>query len=221
MDTRNLVVGVDLGRLVDRSAFCVTERYQEVRSLAFPTREEYTDRYRVLALHKWPLLTSYSKVVKDIRSMLVASGIEEAVLAVDATGVGRDVWKMFDAAYRNTEADSLKQWPIPYFITGTGESTFGPNKYRRVTKVDLVGKLIAVLEGQLLEIPASLAHAADLERELANFRRTIAKKGQATFAANGTREHDDLVSALMLSLWHRHTIVEPRYAAAPATVAAL
>ena len=41
-------------------------------------------------------------------------------------------------------------------------------KYVRVTKVYIVGKLITGLEGHLLTIPADLADAAHLEKEIAN-----------------------------------------------------
>lgn len=212
---RNIVIGVDLGRIVDRSALTVLESYVEVRELVFPTREEVVEHWQVQELHKWPHLTAYSTVVADVSVMMQTSGLEGAILAIDATGIGRAIYELFYNAWRHDLLGELR--PIPYVVVGNGESTFR-TKYRRVVKEDLVGKLIVALENQLLAIPSGLAYAADLELELANFRRTIKKKGAASYAADGTREHDDLVSSLLLSMWRHNPYVEPRKVAAPALV---
>jgi hypothetical protein len=66
---KNVTIGVDLGRLVDQSAVTVAERYQVVRDLGHTEPAQFTDYYRVLELHKWPLMTPYSQVIRDIGSM--------------------------------------------------------------------------------------------------------------------------------------------------------
>ena len=88
--TGNVVIGVDLGRLVDNSAVCVLEHVAHVREIDFPgphyghtgadceCHQEVTRRYEVLELHRWPLLTSYTTVVADIGVMMHTSGLQDA-----------------------------------------------------------------------------------------------------------------------------------------------
>lgn len=221
----NIVVGVDLGRLVDHSAVAVVEHIAEVTYDPFPGPHEghtgadcdcheiITHRYGVLELHKWPLLTSYTTVVTDLGQMLTASGLEDALLAIDCTGIGREIYHMFTNA---KDAGRLgNYYAHPYVIAGSGESGESPRGFYRVLKVDLVGKLIAALEGHLIDIPTGLHDAAHLERELSNFRRKVTQKGLQTFAADGAREHDDLVVALMLGIYRANLYTQPRRIAAP------
>jgi hypothetical protein len=147
--------------------------------------------------------------------MIQASDLQDATLAIDATGIGRDIMAMFNNAHKSGLLGEW--WPIAYVITGAGvgeSSAAAPKGYFRVSKTDLVARLIATLEQKTLVVPAALPDAEHLERELANFRRTITKRGLATYAAEGTREHDDLVSALMLSMWRENPHSDARRVAA-------
>jgi hypothetical protein len=47
-----------------------------------------------------------------------------------------------------------------------------------------------------------LAHAETLETELQNFRVKITAAANETFGAWRERDHDDLVLALALAVWH-------------------
>jgi hypothetical protein len=222
---KNIVVGVDLGRLVDHSAVSVVEHIAEITYDPFPGPHEghtgadcpcheiITHRYGVLELHKFPLLTSYSTVITDIGQMLSASGLEDALLAIDCTGIGRAIYLMFTNAKDKGRLGRF--YPIPYVIAGSGETGESRRGFFRVLKVDLVAKLIEAMEGDLIDIPASLHDAAHLERELSNFRRKVTQKGAQTYAAEGTREHDDLVTATMLAIFRENTYTQPRRMAAP------
>src|SRR5262245_32336222 len=82
-------VGLDLGQSADYSALIVAERV--------PAEPKHG--YHVRYVHRFPLGTSYPDVVERVKVLTLTPPLPgEAVLAVDATGVGAPVIDMLRAA---------------------------------------------------------------------------------------------------------------------------
>jgi hypothetical protein len=71
----------------------------------------------------------------------------------------------------------------------------------RVPKRDLISTMSVLLEQRRLRIPRSLPIADLLTKELQEFKRTVTKVGNDTYAAERD-QHDDMVLALALACWY-------------------
>lgn len=209
----NYTVGLDLGQSRDFSALVVVERLE-----VFSGRTAYhllegevadpDERYDVRHIERFQLGTPYPAVVERTGELLEARPLRgEAVPVVDATGVGRAVVDLFTEAYRQGRLGTFS--PVPVTITG-GQDAHGLH----VPKRDLVGRLQALLQTGRLKIAQGLLLADVLTKELLNFRAKITKSGADTYEAWRASDHDDLVLALALACWYRHTHAPPRYVTA-------
>lgn len=199
----NYVIGVDLGQVFDHSALSVVERLVDTKGEEDLAGITIRDHHHVRFIKRWDLGTKYEAVVKETGE-LMQRGLEEAVLVIDATGVGKEVVELFLQAYRLGKLG--KYWPRGYVITGGRDVTF-----EVVPKRELVGKMQTLLQGGRLKIADALPEAPILKRELLQFRVKTSKGGQDTFEAARERDHDDIVLAVALACWFRHNLTQPRW----------
>jgi hypothetical protein len=214
-----LFVGIDLGQARDHTAIVVVERVdyipppaslpdppvQRMRKVKFlldqrapipwpprppaspPPKPEL--RYNVRHGERLRLGTPYPEAVKRVRWILDNLGAD-AALVVDATGVGRPVVDLFEAA---------RVYPVAVTITA-GEAMVQDGYRYRVPKRDLVTSIEVLLQERRLKIGRDIPDSGAIVDELLSFRASVAASGRDTFGAEGAG-HDDLVIALGLALW--------------------
>jgi hypothetical protein len=223
----NYTIGLDLGQRRDYSAAVVTERVQQLvdssalgfqpPDAAYPYDERWVfDTYHVRHIQRWPLGTPYGSVVDDAAELLRTPEFRgHAVLVFDATGVGGAVSDMFTKAYRAGRMGGHR--PRACTIVGGFSRDFGriaaggrPSA-GTIHKGDLVARLVSLAEQGRVKLPLGLALADVLESELRAFTLKQTKAGALAFEAKRESDHDDLVIALALSVWYRHSHDEPRY----------
>src|SRR3954470_1341706 len=115
-------------------------------------------------------------------------------LIVDGTGVGAPVCDLMRQA-------GLGPTSVTIMVGFTGNHGPYDGSYR-VPKHDLISAMSVLLEQRRLRIPTSLPNADLLTRELQEFRRTVTKVGNDTYATERDR-HDDMVLSIALAAWHR------------------
>jgi hypothetical protein len=183
----NYVSGLDLGQTQDPTALAIVEQ-KDGPAIGRPGEME--PYFGVRHLHRWPLGTSYTAIVSDLKEMYSTPQLRGSALVVDQTGVGRPVVDMLVAA-------NLPVLLCPYTITAgqnEGEGT--------VPKKDLVGAVQAALQTRRLEIAQSLELAQPLATELGHFRVKVTLKRNEVFESWRERDHDDLVLALAMAVWY-------------------
>ncbi|MEO7033610.1 MAG: terminase family protein [Polyangiaceae bacterium] len=214
-------VGVDLGQANDYTAIAVVERLNEraapppqTRFIVDPAptspRGLESQRYCVRHLERIELGTRYPVIVDRITRLLASEPLRgRATLVVDATGVGRPVVDLIEAA---------GVYPVSVTITG-GDATTQTDRGVRAPKRDLVSALQVLLQRGDLKIAASLSLRSVLTDELLAFQARInPDTAHDSYAAGGTGAHDDLVLALALACWRaRDAASRP----APAPVAGI
>jgi hypothetical protein len=117
--------------------------------------------------------------------------IPRAELIVDATGVGKPVFDLFQQA-------GLK--PIGVMITSSEDKATYASGMWHVSKALLVQNLDALLHQGLLRFAKSLAEAEQMEMELKDFRRLVSASGRSSWEAR-SGAHDDLVLSVSLAIW--------------------
>lgn len=199
----NLTIGVDLGQINDHSALAIVERLEE-QSASELAGLTVLDHHHVRYLKRWDLGTEYKQVVKDTGDLMRRGNLLDAVIVIDATGVGKKVAELFLQAHRMGELGTY--WPRPFVITGGREIT-----HEVVPKRELVGTMQTLLQSGRLKIADSLTFADQLKRELLNFKVKTSPTGQDTYEAARDGIHDDIVLAVALACWFRHNLTEPRW----------
>jgi hypothetical protein len=126
---------------------------------------------------------------------LVADTVGElggVTLLVDVTGVGRPI------------CDQLTVLKVKHTrISIHGGSTIGrlDDDTLTVPKRDLISALVVGFESGRLRIARGLKHAGTLEREAASFQMKLSASGHDSYSAR-QGEHDDLLLAVSLPVWH-------------------
>jgi hypothetical protein len=167
-------IGCDLGQSRDSTAIAIVQRVDK--------------QHRCGHLERVPLGTPYPAIITRVSDLM--RRLPSAVLAVDATGVGRPVADMFRHAGVHFTG---------VIITGGTEESFS-NGYRHVPKVTLISHVQSLLHAGELKIRADMPEAAVLVRELQDFRVNFSATGHMSFSAREGK-HDDLVLALSLAVW--------------------
>ena len=147
-------------------------------------------------LERYELHTPYPEIVAGVGKLIRTPPLRLTCtpLVVDGTGVGRPVVDMMVQAGLG---------PTSVTITSGFTVNFDPeDRGYRVPKRDLVSTMSVLLEQRRLRIPTTLPNADLLTREMQEFRRTVTKVGNDTYAAERDR-HDDLVLSIALAAWHR------------------
>ena len=194
------LVGCDLGQSVDYTAISVIEQIDtprlELRN-GWPTGGvEYDRMFEVRELQRLERGASYVDQVRHIaETMATAPLTDNANLIVDRSGVGRGVFDMLVREQLN---------PVGITITaGDGSSQRG---YTRgylgfnVSKLELVGQLIATAHQSKLKVSKKLPLAPVLQQELQDFRVSYTDSGYSKFGARSGK-HDDLVLSVAVAIW--------------------
>src|SRR5262249_34982457 len=149
-----------------------------------PTRPGATAwLHTVRHLERWPLGTSYTKIVSDVTRLCSTPALHGSPLVIDRTGVGRAVTDMFDQA-------PISGRIVGVTITSGHDASEDDDGYGwHVPKKDLVAALSALLHGSRLQIAPALREAETLRAELSNFKAKITPAGNETYAAWRENQH--------------------------------
>jgi hypothetical protein len=201
------VIGLDLGQANDYTALIVVERSERPDDRVALYDVRHIDRTRGVP---YPRVVDHARALIDA---LRASSTARPTLVVDYTGVGRPVADMLVVAQLDADLRLVT-------ITGGDSETVGERGERRVPKRNLAGAVQVLLQSGRLRIGADLPLASMLTTELQNFKVKISLAGHDSYGAGADwREgnHDDLVLALALALWHAERL--PRlHLAAPVAI---
>lgn len=205
-------IGVDIGQRIDPTAIAVTE--VERRNLsATQTEVHYVCRH----LERLPLGTSYPDVVKRLTELVVKlkerarqpvhvgnvtiipsddnpSAPLTARMYVDATGVGQPVVDLLKAA-------GVTVTPV-YFTHGDRRTQEGG--HITLGKAWMVSKLQALLQTGRLHLP-NTAEARVLAQELQDYEIRVDIDANDKYGAFRVGAHDDLVTALGLTVQSRES----------------
>ena len=147
-------------------------------------------------LERFPLGTPYPAIVEAVKGRMMSPLLRGAKLVIDATGVGRPVGDMFNAA-------GLHQ--IAVTIVGGDTNSYVDGMYR-VPKRELVSVLQVLLQGARLKFAAELPDVPTLIRELLAFQVKITTAANDTYGAWRDGAHDDLVLAVALATWYAERV---------------
>jgi hypothetical protein len=196
---RRYIMGVDLAQSVEFTALAVLEHHLAPREGDFDVNAETNvlqqkadEHFDLVHIERLTRGMPYPEIVQHVATLLVREPLRtiECDLVIDATGVGRPVFELFERA-------GLR--PVGITITsGDGYSCAGG--WWRVSKGFLVAGVDARLATGELRFAANLAEACTLRSELQDFRRHLSASGNATWSARATA-HDDIVMALALCVF--------------------
>jgi hypothetical protein len=173
------ILGLDLGQAQDYSALVIVAKED--------------DRRLVRDIRRWPLGTPYPQIVRDVRGLVCDPRLGSPDLVVDATGCGRPVVDLFEAA-------DCK--PIGVMITGGHHAVQDADTgYWHVPKKELVSTVQVGLQSKTLQIARALPEATTLTEELVNFQAKITTAANEQYGEWRSGKHDDLVLALALALF--------------------
>jgi hypothetical protein len=182
-------VGIDLGQRADFSAVSVLEHSEAFLGEA----KGWADFYSVRHLHRWPLKTRYPAIVRGVGRLLDSGKLLDAMLIVDATGVGRAVCDLFH------EADLGA--PIRRVTITSGHRTHRDEDGGwLVPKRELVSVVQRLLQTQQITF-AKVPERETLVQELLAFKIKISAALNEVFESWRERDHDDLVLATALACW--------------------
>src|SRR5436190_4458399 len=151
------LVGLDLGQRADPSALAVLEMDRWVMDQHAICRIRYLER--------WPLGTSYLKIVEQVCLLMHRVPLNNAPLLVDATGVGRPVIDLFK--------EKMVGRLHPVMITAGHHETrevIDRLTWLNVPKRNLVSITAVLLQSQRLKVAPDLSHSALLIEELEHFK---------------------------------------------------
>ncbi|OPY36760.1 MAG: Terminase-like family protein [Methanoregula sp. PtaU1.Bin051] len=178
-----VVIGIDIGKKADHSAFCVVE-------------VTHTGNYRVRKLQRLPLRLSYVNQADRIYNALAKiprpSGVSDVEIYVDAGGVGRPMVDLLSEKIDNLVPVQLTAGDRPHKLDD-GTVT--------VPKRDLVMALNLAFEKKRITIPAKIREREVLRRELEGFVIRLSAGGIETYEAIRAAIHDDLVIALAMCVY--------------------
>jgi hypothetical protein len=190
----NYIIGLDLGRDRDHSAFAVIALRGEDHG-PFDRVRHYQPTRTVLqlgSLHRVPLGTEYLEVIGKLRRLVAilqaksswgqpAPGVH---VILDSAGPGQIAVELIRNEQMNINF-------VPTLLTAAHEAGRSPSGKRTVPRRELVSTLRYLLEVERLTIHDGLAHREAFEKEMA-----------AVSPSGGQSAHDDLVIAAGLAAWH-------------------
>jgi hypothetical protein len=201
-----VTLGLDLGQSRDPTALAVAELDVRREQHGFRERElldgqpvpEYSEpepHYVVRHLERLPLGTSYPGVVQRVKAVcegLQGRTVAIAALYVDATGLGRPVIDMLIAA-------RVPAAVIPVYFTHGDRRSLAEDGSITLGKAYLVSRLQVLLSHRRMHLPRT-AEADALAKELADYEIRVDANANDTYGAFKVGSHDDLVTALGLSM---------------------
>jgi hypothetical protein len=203
--------GLDVGQGTQTTALAILEPKAPVRirksdeEIIWPEEDELSSQalanrsYKVRHLERWPVGTTYTKIVTDLKRRMEALAPHVA-LVVDITGVGR-------AVVREMAKASLPCRSFTITITQGQAVVTGPQG-PCVPKKDLVSTLQVLLQSGRLLVSNALPDASVLAAELNTFSTRV-KLGDDAACDWRERPHDDLVLAVASAAWLAENWVEP------------
>jgi len=203
------IAGLDLGKVSDFTALVIPKRVTD------PTTGNVT--YKVPVIQRFQLGTPYVAMVDKVNDWLTKPPLDQAILVIDATGVGQAVVEMFRAKPK------LANRIVPVTITAGRAVTWHHGSWH-VAKVQLASTVQALLSGRQISIPIPSEEAIRrnpsllqeqeiaqaLTEELENFTVKVTTAGNEQLEAWRETDHDDLcLSADSLVLTSRGWIPIP------------
>jgi hypothetical protein len=183
------VLGLDLGQAQDFSALALLER----RWVQHEESRRWEIHFALRYLHRWPLKTSYPRIVADVCDLVQRPPLRNPLLAVDQTGVGRAVLDILRQARPQARVR-------PILITAGHEVTQDEEGSWHVPKKELASSLQAVLQQRRLRI-ANVPEREILVQELMNFRVKVTVHANEQFEAWRENQNDDTVLAVAMACW--------------------
>lgn len=187
-----IYLGLDIGQAADYTALVA----DDVRMEQVDTDERGAPvvdlLHRVRYAERLPLAMSYPDMVQRVIKITQTPAMADCKLVIDATGVGRPV------------VDMLRSARVPLFpvmITAGMKETFDTDTgFWHVPKRELVSKVQVVLGHGRLRF-AKLPESETIKREFQNFKLKMTAKGNETYEAWRSGDHDDLVLAVALAVY--------------------
>ncbi|WP_062385929.1 hypothetical protein [Demequina iriomotensis] len=204
-------VGLDLGQGMDFSALAVVERVLVLPAHVSvgefwrrPNAHELIEEWHVRALRRWELGTPYPSIVADVVRTMRAPVMDDAMLLIDGTGVGRAVRDMF---WDEWDQSRFGVYPPRAVTITAGHKRNGWN----FPKTDLFAAVQVPLQQGRLRIADGLALGETLADELLQFRQRITDSGRDVidFERRPGQGHGDLVNALALAMVVPNTARRP------------
>jgi hypothetical protein len=178
-------VGLDLGLHRDYSALVVNEKRVSECGTVF---------HAIRFAHRFRLGTPYFQVARSVADLVaqLPERPEPAAVWMDRTGVGDGVVEML-------QAEGISPWKV---VLGAGQNwALNPGRRISLPKSIAVSELNVVLQNGAIGIAADLPFLDQLVRELGTYRVTTTASGADSFNSQTEADHDDLVVALMLSVF--------------------
>lgn len=208
--TGRTVVGIDIGQSVDPTALCVTQpeirkdklTHFVVRGIErLPIGEPYPMIADRLASRIELIRVRQQEAIKELirppcfaerRKRLLREAKIGPIVYVDATGVGKPV---VDELRRKCPAVRI----VAVYLTATDRRTETRDREVRLGKGYMVSRMQALFETGRIHLPMT-DEAIALKDELLRYEVRITQAGHAQFGAFSTGIHDDLATALGLSV---------------------
>jgi hypothetical protein len=196
------ILGLSLGQPHEPTALAIVERIGEdapeffVRHLerfdAFTPYKDVVERVAGL-VSRAPLLMRRDEYREGKYGTTLRSTVEKRPrVAVDATGVGKPVAKLF--GYDALGCD------VERYVLTAGDAEARGDGVKRIPKRDLAGLIQTRLQAGRLKVASGLEHSDTLVREMRNFRVKVSLAGTDALEAYREGKHDDLVLAVGVAL---------------------
>lgn len=197
---RGYAIGLDLGQRHDPSALCLVERRGSARYTG--AAGEALD-LAVRKLQRWPLETPMPDIVEAVCAALEREPLAsaEVTLAVDATGLGGPVVDLLRARLKRRPRGLAKLNFRPTLIHG-GDRVSRDELFWRIPKRELAAAVQIALQQRRLRVAEKIDLADVLRTELATFKVKITTAGNDVYGTWREGEHDDLVLACAVAVWH-------------------
>ncbi len=198
-------IGVDIGTARDYTSVAILERTMRTREKqALPGTFEWEEEdqkifylYELRWLEEMPLGSSYVEIAERLKNITNNMGIRSRHrLILDATGVGRPVVDMLRRE---------KVMVVPVQISGGYSTTQNDFGGYNVPKRDLVTALDVIFQTERIKI-ADLPLSAKFREQLKWFTAKTNSKGNQSYEAVTESVHDDIVTAVSLSVWYAEKI---------------
>lgn len=183
------LIGVDIGQKHDPTAICVAEP----RLRRAGARREW--HFLVRHLERVPLTTPYPNVARRIGNIIAGvrrRSHQAPTPYIDATGVGAPVLDLL-----SSENQTLGKIVPVQFVHGTKRRI--RNGSVGLGKSYFVSRLQSLVQAQRIHLPSS-HEAQALAHELLSYEIRISEAGRDRYGAFKSGTHDDLVTALGLTV---------------------
>ena len=175
------IMGLDLGQQRDYS----------VLTVAYPVfGAEGNLSIEVPYMYRYPLRMSYMHVVEYLGQFIEEKKLEDYVLVVDHTGVGRPVVDLLD---------DYGIYSVGLTITGGHRARWMTGRAVTVPKFELISRLQVAIQCGRLQLAKGMACLDILIKELINFK---ASPGSGSKMEGSGGVHDDTVLSLAMVVWY-------------------